>query len=208
VPKTHDRSKDVKRRPKKWPRLALALLVVPTFAMTLPSSGAVRQVDVVRLVATLEATGRHRWLPMSHAAWSTSRPEVRSVVATASNAGAVGQVVAQTVALPSTSVPTSGYLVSLIHHAFPPSAWHDAVAVAWCESKFRPLDIGYDSNGTHDRGLFQLNDGGTQQYLFKMLGLDPNNLDLAFNPVLNARAAALLFARDGWSQWSCASTLT
>jgi hypothetical protein len=133
---------------------------------------------------------------------------VRSVAATSANAGATGQLVAQTVTLPSTAVPTTDYLVSLIHHAFPPSAWHDAVAVAWCESKFHPMDIGYDSNGTHDRGLFQLNDGGTQQYLFKMLGLDPNNLDLAFNPVLNVRAAALLFARDGWSQWSCASTLS
>jgi hypothetical protein len=191
-----------------WPRLALALLVVPTFALTLPSSGAVRQVDVVRLTDSLGVTGLHRWLPTPRAAWRSSRPVVRSVAATSANAGATGQLVAQTVTLPSTAVPTTDYLVSLIHHAFPPSAWHDAVAVAWCESKFHPMDIGYDSNGTHDRGLFQLNDGGTQQYLFKMLGLDPNNLDLAFNPVLNVRAAALLFARDGWSQWSCASTLS
>jgi hypothetical protein len=208
VPKTHDQSKNVRIRSKMWPRLALALLVVPTFALTLPSSGAVRQVDVVRLTDSLGVTGLHRWLPTSHAAWRSSRPVVRSVAATSANAGATGQLVAQTVTLPSTAVPTTDYLVSLIHHAFPPSAWHDAVAVAWCESKFHPMDIGYDSNGTHDRGLFQLNDGGTQQYLFKMLGLDPNNLDLAFNPVLNVRAAALLFARDGWSQWSCASTLS
>jgi hypothetical protein len=208
VPKTHDQSKNVRIRSKMWPRLALALLVVPTFALTLPSSGAVRQVDVVRLTDSLGVTGLHRWLPTPRAAWRSSRPVVRSVAATSANAGATGQLVAQTVTLPSTAVPTTDYLVSLIHHAFPPSAWHDAVAVAWCESKFHPMDIGYDSNGTHDRGLFQLNDGGTQQYLFKMLGLDPNNLDLAFNPVLNVRAAALLFARDGWSQWSCASTLS
>jgi hypothetical protein len=208
VPKTHDQSKNVRIRSKMWPRLALALLVVPTFALALPSSGAVRQVDVVRLTDSLGVTGLHRWLPTPRAAWRSSRPVVRSVAATSANAGATGQLVAQTVTLPSTAVPTTDYLVSLIHHAFPPSAWHDAVAVAWCESKFHPMDIGYDSNGTHDRGLFQLNDGGTQQYLFKMLGLDPNNLDLAFNPVLNVRAAALLFARDGWSQWSCASTLS
>ena len=208
MPKTHDPSKNVRIRSKMWPRLALALLVVPTFALTLPSSGAVRQVDAVRLTDSLEVTGLHRWLPAPNAVWRSSRPVVRSVAATSANAGATGQLVAQTVTLPSTAVPTTDYLVSLIHHAFPPSAWHDAVAVAWCESKFHPMDIGYDSNGTHDRGLFQLNDGGTQQYLFKMLGLDPNNLDLAFNPVLNVRAAALLFARDGWSQWSCASTLS
>jgi hypothetical protein len=95
----------------------------------------------------------------------------------------------------------------LIHSAFPSSAWHDAAVVAWCESKFHANDIGFDSNGTHDRGLFQLNDGGTAQYLFKMLGYNPNDLNLAFNPVLNVRAAALLYARDGWSQWSCASAL-
>ncbi len=99
--------------------------------------------------------------------------------------------------------PSDGYVVSLIHQDFPVSAWHDAEAVAWCESKFRTTDIGFDSNGTHDRGLFQLNDGGTEQYLMAMIGQNPNNLNLAFNPVLNVRAAALLYRRDGWSQWSC-----
>ena len=98
-------------------------------------------------------------------------------------------------------------VVSLIHQDFPVRAWHDAEAVAWCESKFRADDIGFDSNGTHDRGLFQLNDGGTEQYLMAMIGQNPRNLGLAFNPVLNVRAAALLYARDGWSQWSCESAI-
>ena len=103
--------------------------------------------------------------------------------------------------------PSDGYVVNLIHQDFPASAWHDAEAVAWCESKFRTTDIGFDSNGTHDRGLFQLNDGGTEQYLMAMIGQNPNNLNLAFNPVLNVRAAALLFHRDGWSQWSCQTAI-
>ena len=102
---------------------------------------------------------------------------------------------------------TADRVISLIKAIFPPSAWHDAEVVAWCESKFNPTDIGFDSNGTHDRGVFQLNDGGTEQYLLGRLGLDPNNLALAFNPVLNIRAAAILYARDGWSQWSCQSAL-
>jgi hypothetical protein len=108
-----------------------------------------------------------------------------------------------------TSDPTAsdGYVVTLIHQDFPHRAWHDAEAVAWCESKFRTTDIGFDSNGTHDRGLFQLNDGGTEEYLMAMIGQNPKNLSLAFNPVLNVRAAALLYARDGWSQWSCASAI-
>ena len=103
--------------------------------------------------------------------------------------------------------PTDGYVVDLIHRDFPARAWHDAEAVAWCESKFRPTDIGFDSNGTHDRGVFQLNDGGTEQYLMAMIGQNPKNLNLAFNPVLNVHAAAVLYARDGWSQWSCASAI-
>jgi hypothetical protein len=102
---------------------------------------------------------------------------------------------------------SDGYVVTLIHQDFPRQAWHDAEAVAWCESKFRTTDIGFDSNGTHDRGLFQLNDGGTEEYLMAMIGQNPKDLNLAFNPVLNVRAAALLYARDGWSHWSCASAI-
>jgi hypothetical protein len=107
------------------------------------------------------------------------------------------------------SHPTASehYVVTLIHQDFPARAWHDAEAVAWCESKFRTTDIGFDSNGTHDRGVFQLNDGGTEEYLMAMIGQNPKNLNLAFNPVLNVRAAALLYARDGWKQWSCASAI-
>ncbi len=103
--------------------------------------------------------------------------------------------------------PSDGYVVTLIHQDFPHRAWHDAEAVAWCESKFRTTDIGFDSNGTHDRGLFQLNDGGTEEYLMAMIGQNPKNLNLAYNPVLNVRAAALLYARDGRSQWSCAAAI-
>ena len=103
--------------------------------------------------------------------------------------------------------PADDYVVTLIHQDFPRQAWHDAEAVAWCESKFRTTDIGFDSNGTHDRGVFQLNDGGTEEYLMAMIGQNPKNLNLAFNPVFNVRAAALLYRRDGWSQWSCATAI-
>jgi hypothetical protein len=39
------------------------------------------------------------------------------------------------------------------------------------------------------------------------IGENAENLNLAFNPVLNVRAAALLYSRDGWSQWSCATAI-
>jgi hypothetical protein len=116
-------------------------------------------------------------------------------------------VVAELADFTTQPTPSDAYVVTLIHQDFPARAWHAAEAVAWCESKFRTTDIGFDSNGTHDRGLFQLNDGGTEQYLMAMIHQNPNNLSLAFNPVLNVRAAALLYARDGWSQWSCASAI-
>ena len=203
MPEVHDKPKSVTVRPKRWPRLVVALLAVPTFALAVPSPGAMRQVDVVGLAGTLGATGLHRWMPTMEVAAGVGPTKARKAVPVTPS-----PLVVQTAALPITAVPTRGHLVSLIHQAFPPRAWPDAVAIAWCESKFHPNDIGFDSNGTHDRGLFQLNDGGTQQYLFKMLGFNPNNLALGFNPELNVRAAALLFARDGWSQWSCASTLT
>ena len=99
------------------------------------------------------------------------------------------------------------YVVSLIRQFFPQNAWYDAEAVAFCESKLQVNEIHYDSNGTHDRGVFQLNDGGTAQNLMGLIGQNPNNLSLAFNPVLNVRAAAVLYKRDGWGQWSCASVL-
>ena len=134
---------------------------------------------------------------------STSRGGRRSIT----SAPAVVSTVAMTVNYEPVPSATADHVISLIKDNLPPSAWHDAEVVAWCESKFNPTDIGFDSNGTHDRGVFQLNDGGTEQYLLGRLGLDPNNLALAFNPVLNIRAAAVLYARDGWSQWSCQSAL-
>jgi hypothetical protein len=161
-------------------------LVISLTALPTPSTATTFSKPIRGVVAVAVAPSPIRLSP--------ARPNVNPVVVELSD---------------FTSAPTStdGYVLQLIHQDFPASAWHDAEAVAWCESKFRPTDIGFDSNGTHDRGVFQLNDGGTEQYLMAMIGQDPNNLDLAFNPVLNVRAAALLYARDGWSQWSCASAI-
>ena len=155
------------------------------------------------------------WSTPSPAATTNARP-IRGVLAVTMTSSPARHaltrvrprpVVAELADFTSDPTPSDGYVVTLIHQDFPARAWHAAEAVAWCESKFRTTDIGFDSNGTHDRGLFQLNDGGTEQYLMSMIGQNPKNLNLAFNPVLNVRAAALLYARDGWSQWSCASAV-
>ena len=166
--------------------LVLSVGILPTLAPA--AATIVQQTRVVRAATIKVATVRH---PALH-----HRFKAAPVPASAELAD-----------FTPNPTPSDHYVVSLIHQDFPARAWHDAEAVAWCESKFRTTDIGFDSNGTHDRGLFQLNDGGTEEYLMAMIGQNPKNLNLAFNPVLNVRAAALLYARDGWSHWSCASAI-
>jgi hypothetical protein len=174
---------------------AVALFITLT-ALATPSPAATTISQPIRgvIAATITSSPTRRSSPTSHRA-PRARPS------------RVAGVVAELADFTTTPTPSDGYVVTLIHQDFPARAWHDAEAVAWCESKFRVTDIGFDSNGTHDRGVFQLNDGGTEQYLMAMIGENPNNLNLAFNPALNVRAAALLYARDGWSQWSCASAI-
>lgn len=182
-------------------------------------SGGMIRVGALALVFSLTV------LPTPSHAATTISPPIRSVIAETITSSPirpsspirqvaprarrrrVAGVVAELADFTKNPTPSDGYVVTLIHQDFPARAWHDAEAVAWCESKFRVTDIGFDSNGTHDRGVFQLNDGGTEQYLMARIGENAENLNLAFNPVLNVRAAALLYSRDGWSQWSCATAI-
>ena len=185
-----NRIKRVQRHSRTLIRMGALALVISLTAMPTSSPAASTIPRPIRgvLAETIKAS------PSRHVAERIRHTHVVSVGAELSD---------------FTANPTlaDGYVVTLIHQDFPARAWHDAEAVAWCESKFRTTDIGFDSNGTHDRGLFQLNDGGTEQYLMAMIGQNPKDLNLAFNPVLNVRAAALLYARDGWSQWSCESAI-
>ena len=186
------------------------VLIVVTCAQTTPSTGAVLPLAALRIVDSPPASLIDGFDVLAHHSTGTGPTTSRLTLATAPSSVApvaVASSVAQTAAFISSPTASNLRVISLIKRTFPKNAWHDAEAVAWCESKFRANDIGFDSNGTHDRGLFQLNDGGTEQYLLGRLGLNPNNLALAFNPVTNVRAAALLFARDGWSQWSCSYVL-
>jgi hypothetical protein len=190
------------------PSSSPAATVVPPptrglMAMSIKSSMAREK---VRTPPVLLSSPRSLMAMSNKAAWA--RTKSRTSAAHPASSGANAPAVAtELTGFTSHPTPTEGYVVTLIHRDFPVTAWHDAEAVAWCESKFRTTDIGFDSNGTHDRGLFQLNDGGTEQYLMAMIHQNPQNLNLAFNPVLNVRAAALLYRRDGWSQWSCASAI-
>jgi Transglycosylase SLT domain len=187
----------VRNRLKRVPRYSRGLIragaLVLVIALTALPTSSPASVTIARPIRGVPAETRTS-SPPRHVAARVRRARVVSVVAELAD-------------FTNAPTPSDGYVVTLIHQDFPARAWHDAEAVAWCESKFRTTDIGFDSNGTHDRGLFQLNDGGTEQYLMAMIGQNPKNVNLAFNPVLNVRAAALLYARDGWSQWSCESAI-
>jgi hypothetical protein len=81
---------------------------------------------------------------------------------------------------------------------WPPELVPDAMAVAWCESKFSPGAVGA---GGAVLGLFQLWDGW-----FPWAGEDP---DRWVDPVVNARVALRVverdraLGRDAWAQWTC-----
>lgn len=76
-----------------------------------------------------------------------------------------------------------------------PKGWQSAIRIAWRESRLLPNVVGDNSNGSHDWGLFQLNDGGTLQYA----GGKPDSTALV--PEWNARAAAGLVGNVGWGPW-------
>ncbi len=87
--------------------------------------------------------------------------------------------------------------VVVIHKAFGPKHFRDAVRIAYCESRLNPSAMNRaNRNSTADRGLFQLNDGGTMQ----RLGVTAKE---AFDPMVNAKAARVLFEDRGWQPWSC-----
>ena len=199
------RSKTLKR---SWHGFVV-LLVVAMFSAVTPGAPSLYPEGVATASGPsvgVPAPGRiHQALLETRHARSPRQPVV--ALAQITSAPAVASTVSMTTTYEPVPSPTADHVISLIKSIFPPSAWHDAEVVAWCESKFNPADMGFDSNGTHDRGVFQLNDGGTAQNLMGLIGQNPNDLNLAFNPVLNVRAAAVLYKRDGWGQWSCASVL-
>ncbi|MFM7089114.1 MAG: transglycosylase SLT domain-containing protein [Candidatus Paceibacterota bacterium] len=89
----------------------------------------------------------------------------------------------------------------VIGEVFGPGLFAHAVKVAWCESRLNPSAVnGSNRNGTTDRGLFQLNDGGTMQ----RLGINSRE---AFDASSAAIAAKVLFDDRGWQPWVCAEHL-
>lgn len=76
------------------------------------------------------------------------------------------------------------------------AAYRSALRISWRESRLLPNVVNNrNTNGTKDWGLFQLNDGGTLQYVGGEPGTD------ALRTRWNARAAAKLLASEGWGPW-------
>jgi hypothetical protein len=91
-----------------------------------------------------------------------------------------------------TGSPSLEQLITLEFGADAPAA----LRIAQCESRLRSVTGSRNTDGTHDWGVFQLNDGGTLQEL----GGTP---DLALLPEWNVAAAHTLFTRHGWKRWQC-----
>ena len=92
-------------------------------------------------------------------------------------------------------------LVALeIKNHFKGNLYKKAIVVAWCESRLDPNATNKNRNGTTDRGVFQINDGGTMQ----RLGI---NAKEAFNYSHNIRAAKVLFDDRGWQPWVCSKQI-
>jgi hypothetical protein len=75
------------------------------------------------------------------------------------------------------------------------AALEEALAVAWCESRWSP-----QAQHGEIYGLFQLWSGW-----FPWAGED---LERWMEPVTNARVALHLYQRDGWKQWQCKPAMT
>jgi hypothetical protein len=89
---------------------------------------------------------------------------------------------------------------TVIMNVFPAELRAEALRVAMCESSMITHAKSTNRNGSHDWGLFQLNDGGTLQRLGGTIGL-------AKDAEWNAKAAYRLYQDRGWQPWVCAKKL-
>lgn len=110
--------------------------------------------------------------------------------------------------LGGSSTPKSAEVQSLIRKHFPADELGNAMAVSRCESGHTDSKGKVNSDGTIDWGVFQLNDGGTLQSALDAIGVSYSSTaearQLALDTAINVRAAAQIFATQGWAPWVCA----
>jgi soluble lytic murein transglycosylase-like protein len=96
---------------------------------------------------------------------------------------------------PAAPVAAGGSIQQIILDAFAPlgaGAQQWALRVAKCESGYNPNAV---NRGSGASGLFQ--------FMPATWASMPQHNQSVFNPVANAQAAAVLYARSGPNQWSC-----
>ena len=111
--------------------------------------------------------------------------------------------------IPTTADP---YAVMSILQVFEPKDWHVALRIAECESKLGMMREGMWSNsdGTHDYGIFQINNDATGQRVFRHFnGRSASAGELRtwlLNDYNNVRGAKYILDSFGlgWQPWVCA----
>lgn len=74
-----------------------------------------------------------------------------------------------------------------------------ALAIMKCESGGNPKATNYNTNGTRDSGLFQIN----SVHAKKVNG----DLDSLYDPKVNIRVAKQIHDASGWNAWVCAEKI-
>jgi hypothetical protein len=102
-------------------------------------------------------------------------------------------------------------VLASVRKYFPASEVGNAMAVSRCESGHANRVGRTNPNGTHDYGVFQLNDGGTLQAALRSIGEGTASTDVAHRKGLdvdtNVRAAHAIWEARGWQPWVCAAKL-
>jgi hypothetical protein len=141
-----------------------------------------------------------------------------SVVGPTDTTGGVAPVVTENPAadtgsqLPSGGAAiTAGNVLALVRKYFPAGEVSNAMAVARCESSLTNQVSAMNQNGTHDFGLFQLNDGGTLQAALRRINEPFTDTaqarQKALDAEVNVRMARVLWDSRGWQPWVCAADL-
>lgn len=88
---------------------------------------------------------------------------------------------------------------TVIREEWPHQTWERAAMIAKCESTFD--ERAHNTNGEDSRGLWQIN-------VVPGANIDLLGLGDLFDPRINARAGAMVWARQGWrAWWNCAGVL-
>ena len=86
------------------------------------------------------------------------------------------------------------YYQAMIVTTWPADLHDQALDIAYCESRGRPLAIG----AAGEIGLFQIMPGYWQSFCAEHAA--PGDL---YDPVQNSRCALAIWQRSGWQPWSC-----